>query len=873
MIRATTFRLLALAGSMAAVLSCDAGAPTGLGEFLGGNGADTIGGGTGGNPSVGGDGRLPVATIDTPTVYGSLVNVGDSILVAVRARDVGTGIKSIEIAGLTVKGNAEVGTQVITPRYVTVLSPPTGSTFAPGTATRADTVIRRILFPAIPVDSTPDSLVIRAIVTDHSGLADTATQVVRLVAGPRVVITSPIANDSVRPSTRVTVRFTASHPDGVAEVRLRAVGESTWPTPLDVTFPTFTFSGNPRDVVDSASFLIPADAPGRGRVTITAEAIDANRTPGNATPVVIRIRASEAAVPIVRQIVPPRAELADSITIMANGGNGIASIGFIVNDYDGGGAEIKRASMTLPGDASNVSVRMSMALPASVQGKRISITSFATDRSGRTGYSVSSTSTVPVDNVAEALKDTVLVVYGRTFALPRAGVAGDVTVNPANGHVFVSNTKFNRLEVWQASTSTFDPNGVAVGAEPWGMTIAANNPNELLVANSGGTNISRVDIAPSSVSSIGESGRILTRNTIAYTVTESRDERTGAIRFLLKGPFSYSDRPQYIAQSAGDRIYYSTRPTPAAPAGTLRYLDANAGPVPDSRQIYQYGAPTVSGNIISLFNVDLVVVIAEPVGSFLSDSLIICDHNTNTADARVCTGTRVGTAESVAELRSRVNTDVVAAQVDVESLALTDTTFVGWSGNRNWIAFGEGAKAGAGRVMMVNDPAGTPLNGIFFSEGVDIIDLVDNASEPVFGLALDVQGRALAVHGAQSYFGAVEYPFHLRMQGRFDSFDRGAGIAFHPQANVNPAVQTDRNDPTRLAFVASENGTIEIIDAYYFVSRGRVVVRNKLYGPLRASLPLTAAEAAAGVVVKLYSMTDQGLVVVDINASDVKPVP
>ena len=117
MIRATTFRLLALAGSMAAVLSCDAGAPTGLGEFLGGDGADTIGGGAGGNPALGGDGRLPTIAIDTPTVYGALVNVGDSILVAVRVRDIGTGVKSIEVAGLTVKGNAEVGTQVITPEF------------------------------------------------------------------------------------------------------------------------------------------------------------------------------------------------------------------------------------------------------------------------------------------------------------------------------------------------------------------------------------------------------------------------------------------------------------------------------------------------------------------------------------------------------------------------------------------------------------------------------------------------------------------------------------------------------------------------------------------------------------------------------------
>ena len=866
MIRASTFRLAALVASMAAVLSCDAGAPTGIGDFLGGDGTDTIGNG-GGNPAVGGDGRLPTVVIDTPSVYGSLVNVGDSVLVAVRVRDLGTGIASLAIDGLDVSGNPEVGTQVITPRYMR-----STSTFPAGIATRGDTVIRRIIFPIQPVDSTPDSLVIRAIVVDLSGLADTATQVVRLVAGPRVVITSPIAGDSVRPGTRVNIQFTASHPDGVAEVRLRAYGESTWPTPLDITFPTFTYTGNPREILDSASVLVPSDAPGRGRLTITAEAVDANRTPGAASPVVLRIRASEAAVPLVRQVVPPRLELGDSITIMANGGNGIQTIGFIVSDYDAGGTEIERESFTLAGDASNVTQRVPLTLPQSVQGRRISITSFATDRSGRTGYSVASTATTPVQVLADALRDTALVVYGRTFALPRNGIAGDIAVNAANGHVFVSNTSYNRLEVWQAGGSGgFDPNGVAVGAEPWGMTVSATNPNELLVANSGGTNISRVNITSSTVSGIQEAGRILTRNTIAYTVQETRDLATGRIRIVLTGPFSYSDRPQYIAQSAGGRIYYSTRPTTTAPAGTLRYLDP-ADAVPDSRQIWQYGAPVSEPNTFTVFNIDGASVIAQPADSPISDELVLCDHATGTASASVCAGSRSGATAALNALAAVVATDAVAQPVAIESLALTDTTFVAWSGNRNWVAFGEGA-LGTGRVILANDPAGTPWQNIFFSPGIDVVDLVDNAAEPVFGIALDQAGRALAVHGEKSYFGAVEQPFHLRMQGRFDSFNAGAGIAFHPQANVNPASPGTRDDPTRLAFVASSNGTIEIVDAYYFVSRGRLVIRNKLYGPLRASLPLNAAEVAAGVVVKLYGMTDRGLVVVDVTSADIKPVP
>ena len=119
-------------------------------------------------------------------------------------------------------------------------------------------------------------------------------------------------------------------------------------------------------------------------------------------------------------------------------------------------------------------------------------------------------------------------------------------------------------------------------------------------------------------------------------------------------------------------------------------------------------------------------------------------------------------------------------RLDISTLALTDTTFTAASGNRNWIAFGEGHRTGAGRVIMVADSAGPVPN--FFSPLVTISDLTDNASEQVFGLALDLNGGTVASHGSQSFFSTVSDPFHLRLQGKYDSFDNGAGIAFHPNA-------------------------------------------------------------------------------------------
>src|SRR6185295_1069653 len=106
------------------------------------------------------------------------------------------------------------------------------------------------------------------------------------------------------------------------------------------------------------------------------------------------------------------------------------------------------------------------------------------------------------------------------------------------------------------------------------------------VANSGGTNISRVFIGSTTRSQLREllDLRIKTLNTYNSVVTENRDVTTGQVHLSLQGPISYSDRPQYVTQSSGGRIFYSPRPTPQAPAGTIRWLDP-ALAVPDPRQV------------------------------------------------------------------------------------------------------------------------------------------------------------------------------------------------------------------------------------------------------------------------------------------------
>jgi hypothetical protein len=343
----------------------------------------------------------------------------------------------------------------------------------------------------------------------------------------------------------------------------------------------------------------------------------------------------------------------------------------------------------------------------------------------------------------------------------------------------------------------------------------------------------------------------------------ARDASTGKIRLTVDGPISYSDRPQYLVQSKGGRIFFSTRPTASAPASTIRWLDPSL-PVPDPRQIWQYGTfINTTEQVYALFNVDSVAVGATLPTSGRSDTLFLWDHPYGQKTGTIAVWDTIP-LNAVSQAVAGGSDAEAVLRLDVGTLALEDTTFAAASGNRNWVAFGEGHTSGAGRVIVVADSTGAVPN--FFSPLVTIQDLTDNASEKVFGLALDKTGLTVASHGTQSYFAAVDDPFHLRLQGKYDSFDDGAGIAFHPEANGTLTPQDQR-----LAFVAAASGQIEVVDIAYYTNRARLMLKHPIYGPIRASLPMPGDPP--DVVLKLFAVSQDGLIVVDLTSKDIKPGP
>lgn len=838
--RNLVLRLAVVVGGVAIVASCDSRLSTS---------PITVGpSGSSSNSGVKG----PVIAIDTPAV-GSLINVGDSLLVVVRLHD-DKALTTATIQGLKIVGSGDLGTRVESNRYTPVTIPSTG-TFRSGLK---DTTIRRYLKPVVPVDSALDSLIVRVIATDTLGVIDTATRRTDLVSGPKVTITAPVSGDSTPAGIGLSVSALAEHPDGVGRTSIRFQGEATWTTKLDTTITT-TVTGSPRSYTFTNVAIIPANAPLRGKITVTANAVSVNGRPGNAPTILVFVRSAGNAQPLVNQVVPARLEVSDSVTVTARG-DGIRSIGYVARDADGN--VILRDSVLLPTPfAGNASAAVSLSkLAPALRGRRIAITGFAVDQSNRTGYAVRSGDLTPGSALVGAFVDSTLLVFGHTFPLPSSrssGLIGDLQWDAVHENVVLSNQLFNRLEVFNTSSSSYDANGIAVGAFPWGLFVS-NDPNVMWVANSGGDNLSRVDLTTHKEL---DAQRIRTRLTPLYTLTEdvAPGDSTNPPTYHdgLSAPVIYSDRPQYIAQLSDGRVFYSTRPTPAAPKGTIRYLDPTQ-PFPDEKAIVIYKTASASNKQHVIVNSDSSFVISGAPGS---DFVVLCDHNAGTNQLGTCAISNKGYLAAYDSLRAHVpTTDVRFVDgVDIDDAGLTDTTFVAASGDRNWIAFGAGHTAGAGNIFMASTSG-------FSSPPLSQVDLTNNASDHINGLALDSTGLTVGAHGDESFFASVDVPFHLRLQGKYANVAPGQGIVFHPRAKAGAG------DVERTGYVASGNQSIEILDIFHYLSRGNLPIKTNLYGPLRAALP-GPADAANGVVLKLFGVSSSGLVIIDLRAQDIQSLP
>jgi hypothetical protein len=856
----------------------------------------------------------PALTILEPA---NLATVALGVPVRVRARLTDNfALKRLTVFGLNVRGDPALQRRDTSLWLDTLVAPANTSNgqtvffprpFGPDT-TKRDTTITRDLPQRAEVGE--DTLTIVFLATDWADRVTRQEVKTLLRRGPSSVLLSPPTGLATFRGDRLSVSVRANS-SPISNSSLRRVGfriegrfggTVTWSPPSVDSI--ITAAGRTQAIL-TREVQVPLDVtqvPNGTVISITpyaADELNPTLTPNGASAVLtVNTPPVDNVPPVVYNVrVDSRVERNAVFSFRGRDPSGISRIGYRLLD------ELTNAvyladSVSLPANVPDTTVSFTPTVPDSLRGRRFKVAGFAVDPSNNRGGSVPRTSNVPSTVALDTARG--LFTFGVTFvssAVDSANPIADIAVD-RRGNAYLSNINRNRVEFWQRSglSGAFSTNPIPVGAQPWGMAFNLTG-DTLFVANSGGTNISRVDTASKQDS---PGNRIRTPNTLLYTVQQSIDN-TGLTRYSSLTVVQYADRPQYLGFSANNSIFYSTRPTATATPGTIRRLLRN-----NVRNEVQFlttyalsdqNAPFVIANAdsVEVFTTtnatvsDVIVIYDRPLfapdNAPLTDTEYVMENAagdrvlafnstraqwvtagyTTQVSATVVPG-RYGSNLLSLEASMRASgSDVEIRQYQTSTLNLTDTTFVATGGNNNVVAFGEGGAGAGSRVITLREPVGGPIRG---AAAVSVFDLTGNAADRIFGLTVDSTSLTVLANGNQAFFASVDTMslFNLRLEGSYKTALPGAGVAFHPQY-VGAASALER----RVAFVAQGDTSIAIVDAYNYVLRRVLPLRSRLYGPLRAVLPQPDEQTADPLLrVKVYALTREGLVVIPIRAADLQ---
>ncbi len=742
--------------------------------------------------------------------------------------------------------------------------------------------------PGRPVGRLMSLLVLAGTVALSGCDGDTLYDVVPPdVTPPEVSVDFPLSGAEVQPGQRVPVQVSATDDVGVSSVTVRITGA------VNETI-TLEFIPPQKEVQADTAFTVPAEA--EGNIRISATGTNTQGAQANAADVVLSISLTDGLPPWVSLSVsaPGRMELTDLIRVTVKafdnpGGSGVASTALtaIVTNTSRTDTLVLTPSDVFFGQAADTAVGEFSFTPPFVDPTDLPDTlgilffGIAYDQEGNCGGAVAegftnqvSCNSVPIGGtqytIANAVTEPkeVIAVSGRTSLTPGGGILADLLVDTLRSRVYVSNLSRNRVQTLEADPGTWGSE-ILVGAEPWGLDVSQGG-DSLFVANSGGTSISFVSLVGSPREDL--SRRYVTQNTPLFEISRllgSGEDSTLALE-KLEGVFiDFSDRPQFIARDASGRLLYSTKPTPSAEEGTIRVVTKEEDwEFPEAKILLVPGDVDYLPERVAIAHVDSIDLYRVNGDH---DLIEIHDHKAGFPDVTISSGVlRLDSALAVMSANPDSDIFWIEGGWVRERLSFNDTTFVTASGDREWVAFGEGGTLGdeAGRITLWDASAAKIHRRLL------VADLVSNASERVTGLALNRDGSLGAARGTNaSYYWSTD----LRLQGSVTTdVPGGAGAALHPyHPSFTPATPSSE---TTLSFVGQADYTIRILDTTHFAERGQLHIRDMVVGPLKAGPPLPtdndglggACEGDDCVVVKLYGITDAGgVVVVDVYRRDI----
>ncbi|MFO7894068.1 MAG: hypothetical protein R6U63_10050 [Longimicrobiales bacterium] len=898
--------------------------------------------GTGDEASIEIGDRAGPIFVALSTVPDSTIPLGDSLQVIATIEDP-AGISSVTMIGLSKRGDPSMGTDSVVERFAqkTITFPrPTEADTLPQVYT-VDPYI-------LPTDNeTTEPVEIFVVAEDALGNVSDTTKFM-YVGGPAVEIAYPPEGFTVGVGSDFNVQVAVDDGTGVdsAQLILGGAMNGTYtlalPPRTDTPFvavQNVTMPGAEGVVTLQAVAWNTAEVQGQSRL---AEVSVLAAPPTDTVPPLVSVTAER----FVPQASAPRMELLDEIRVTVSafdGNSGVERIGLTMvanrgTQSDtvteeltglGGSNDLEKLTFQVPVDSlyglfgiTDPAVLDSI-LPENID---LRIHGFAADAEDQFACSVGAEeqrSCSPAGaydptafyEVADhsGLPLRVEAVRGVTVLLDNTeAVIGDLAIDTVDDRLFLSNVTDNLVEFLQLDVDPRDnafQAPVQVGSEPLGLFLgervvsnselgfggitvtAGDTLPTLLVANSGGTNVSLVhmDANAANVQEV-DVIRLRTPNAVLFQIEENTDD-SGNIQYTVEWIY-LADRPQFLAQDSLLRMVYSTRATAATDITTVRFIHADPDPLSNTDQpevrfmLTDAMVDPDQETSLVLANVDSIDVRALAGGA---DQVRVFMHKPGYPDQVIYNDPYLPQIEDaldslVFQIDTIMDNRGIPNQApmfypflmrgtwDFEALSWGDTTFVSASGDRGRIALGEGATSPVGRIMLWHaDERAT------YSDAIQMTDLVNNAAEVVLGVGLNRNGSLGVARGNEAtYFFTPD----LRLQGHYAQEQLGgAGAAFHPEHDEVDDGQHVSGDGHGAAFTGTSEHSIDVVNTFHFNQITNLVIRDNIVGPLRAGPPLATDNVGLTcptdldcVVVKLYGITSAGgVVIVNVRRRDLEP--
>jgi hypothetical protein len=893
--------------------------------------------------------RSGPAIVSMITRPDSTIPLGDSLQVEVTVQDP-AGITQISFIGLAERGDPSMGTDSVVERF-------TQKTITLPRPTEPDTLPKLYTFDPYltSTDSeTTEPVEVIVVVEDSLGNVSDTTKFM-YVGGPDVSLSYPPEGFGVAVGDSFNVRVAMDDGTSIDSAKLILTGGKNETIDLTPAFPIRTDT----PFVVTQQVLMPGSA---GTVTLQAVAwntaevqgqsarLDVDvltQPPGDTVPPVVSVTAQR----LTPAEAETRMELLDEFRIRVSafdGNAGVSRLGIRIISSRGTAKDTVDVDETLatpsksleelvfqiPVDSlytlfgeTDVAVLDSL-MPENIDMR---IHGFAADSVDNVACSVGieEQRSCTVDGTFYEAADTtglglrVTAVRGNTVLLDNTdAIVADLAIDTVSSRerLFLSNVTENLVEWLSLDTDprsiAFQP-AVQVGSEPVGLFLgervvssteigfggigvtAGDTLPTLLVANSGGTNISLVhmDASPSLVQEV-DVIRLRTPNAVLFQLKEETDD-FGNVQYTGEW-LDLADRPQFLAQDSLLRLVYSTRGTSETEITTVRFAHVDPDPTSSTDQpevrylLTEAMVDTDSETDLVLANVDSIDI-RELAGT--SDLVRVYMHKPGYPDQVIYNTPYLPQIEDALDsLILQIDTIManrgMTAQApmfypflmrgtwNLDALTWGDTTFVSASGDRGKIALGEGARDPVGRIMIWD--AAERAN---YSDAIEMEDLTNNAAEVVLGVGLNQDGSLGVARGNEAtYF----FDDQLRLQGLYRQTELGgAGATFHPDHDaITDGGHTDV-DSVGVAFTGTSEHSIDIVNTFHFNQVGTLTIRDNIVGPLRAGPPLAADNGGLGatcvtsvaaadkgdcIVAKLYGITSAGgVVIVNVRFRDLRP--